>query len=74
MEKETMKPVNFTLSDESWIAIKTIPRAISASAIIRWVLLALVLPEKELIKRRNASPEGKAVADYLRGKIEKLIK
>ncbi len=50
------------------------PRDVTLSAIVRWVLLAIVTPEKEFLRKRNASAEGIAVRDYLRKvRIDKLI-
>lgn len=62
------------LTDDAEKAYETIPRKIRLSTILRWVLLAIVMPEKEFLKKRDADPEGVAVRDYLKGKIEKLTK
>ena len=50
------------------------PKGVTFGKIMKWIALAIVTPEKELYKIRDASPEGRAVANYLRGKIEKLIR
>jgi hypothetical protein len=50
------------------------PRNVSISAIMRWLLLAAITPEKKFLEMRDASKEGTAVAEFLRGKIEKLTK
>jgi len=62
------------LSPEARNAMDALPRTLSVSAVFRWVLLAIVTPEKEFIKMRDASPEGRAIRDYLRGKVDKLVK
>jgi hypothetical protein len=65
---------NITLTERAYQAAGDLPRRVPLSAIARWILLACVTPEKELRRMRDASPEGTAVADYLRGKIEKLVR
>jgi len=62
------------LDEVSRRCIKELPRSVSISAVLRWVLKAIILPEKEFYRVRDASEEGLEVRDYLRGKIEKLTK
>lgn len=62
------------LEGKSEEAHNQMPRTVNFSAIVRWLLIASSTPEKEFLKMRDASEEGTRVADFLRGKIEKLTK
>jgi len=62
-----------TLSEEAREALRTLPRDVSASAIMRWVLIAIVTPEKQLKKKIEASEEAQEVREYLRAHLKKFL-
>lgn len=76
MEVITYMPAfNLYIGKRDKELIKRLPRDVSMSKIVKWLLLAIVLPEKDLHKRMMANKdEVKEVAERLADILGRFIK
>ena len=66
------RKINLSLDELSWRSAQTLPREINISQIVRWILIALVTPEKKLRAMVENNTEAQKVRDYLVEIGEKL--
>ena len=72
------KRVTFTVDEDLFSSIQEIPRGISLSARVNWILKALIseikgMPEEEFRKIMDSDPEGRLVHDYFKKKYGPLL-
>jgi hypothetical protein len=68
-----MRKLTLYMNDRAYKASEQLPRTVSISALVRWVLIALVTPEKELHKLVKESEEARSVAKYLKIRLGKFL-
>lgn len=64
-----MKATTLTLDEKSREAVNDLPRSVSASAIMRVLLKAISMSEKEFEKYKASSDEAQEVRDFFREKV-----
>ncbi len=57
------------IDEEGKEAVKSIPRTVSISKIMKWICIAIVTSEKDLQRIKRTNPEAKEVAEYLKEKL-----
>ncbi len=68
-----MPAFNMYLTEKQKELVKELPRSVSMSKIVKWILMSIVLPENELLKEmRKNREEVKEITEFLKSKIERL--
>ncbi len=68
------KRVTFTVDEDVYEGLKQVPRGVSVSEIVSWLLRAVItdiqgMPDEEFKKFMENDPRGKEVRNYLQGKL-----
>ena len=68
------KRVAFSVDEDVYDGLKQVPRGISVSEVVNWLLRALItdiqgMPDEELRKFMENDPRGKEVRKYLQDKL-----
>ena len=68
------KRVAFSVDEDVYDGLKQVPRGISVSEVVNWLLRALItdiqgMPDEEFRKFMENDPRGKEVRNYLQDKL-----
>ena len=75
------KRMCFTVDEDVIEGLRLVPRGVSLSTVVTWVLRAMAedvkpngMTEDEFIKYMDSDPEGRAVREYLGEKLGPILK